>query len=97
MGGPRESVQATFGNHVSRSAESQTEKKQKVKHKTKTTDNTKCSQSKKNGIAHATGRMLHSGNCGMPTLLAYRVGFPQCTCRYVTCVQGQNIYIIFLR
>lgn len=87
MGVLRECVQALFENNVSRSAESQTEKKQKVKYKTKTTDNTKYCQSQKNGIAHTTRRMLHSGNCVMPPLLAFRGGKTQCTCRYVTCVQ----------
>ena len=83
----RECVQALFENNVSCSAVSQTEKKQKKKHKTKKTDYIKYNQSQKNEIAHTTSRMLHSGNCGLPTLLAYRVGWLQCTCRYVTCVQ----------
>jgi hypothetical protein len=93
----RECVQALFGNNVSCSAVSQTEKKQKKKHKTKKTDYTKHNQPQKNGIARATGRMLHSGNWRMPTLSAFRVGKLQCTCRYVTYVQGQNIYTFFER
>ena len=97
MGVRRECVQALFGNNVSCSAESQTEKKQKKKHKTKKTDYIKYNQSQKNEIAHTTSRMLHSGNWRMPTLSAFRVGKLQCTCRYVTCVQGQNIYTFFER
>lgn len=74
MGVRHECVQAIFGNNVSFFSESQTGKKQKKKHKTKTTDNIKDCQSQQNGIAHTSRRMLHSVNYRLPTLLAFRVG-----------------------